>query len=204
MIAPLDELRLSHPDLLAPQKLWSRAEILRLPSPVPKRPGVYAWYFKQIPPGVAAANCISVNGLTLLYIGISPKAPPKNGRPASRQTLHSRLGYHMQGNAEGSTLRLTLGCLLSTELGLQLRRVGSGNRLTFCDGEKRISDWLAENAFVAWEVCSEPWLLEEQLIRTLDLPLNLDQNAVHPFCSKLAEIRKLARDTARESPVWLP
>ena len=31
----------------------------------------------------------------------------------------------MRGNAEGSTLRLTLGCLLAGELGLQLRRVGT-------------------------------------------------------------------------------
>jgi hypothetical protein len=29
----------------------------------------------------------------------------------------------MRGNAEGSTLRLTLGCLLSEQLGIELRRV---------------------------------------------------------------------------------
>src|ERR1700722_7026268 len=54
------------------------------------------------------------------------------------------------GNAEGSTLRLTLGCLLAGELGLELRRGGSGGRLTFCDGEARLSGWLAENALVTW------------------------------------------------------
>jgi len=31
----LDELRLAHPDLLAPQKVWSREEVLRSPSAVP-------------------------------------------------------------------------------------------------------------------------------------------------------------------------
>lgn len=30
----------------------------------------------------------------------------------------------------GSTLRLTLGCLLAEQLGIQLRRVGSGARVT--------------------------------------------------------------------------
>jgi hypothetical protein len=35
--------------------------------------------------------------------------------------------YHYRGNTAGSTLRLTLGCLL----GLELRRVGSGKRMTF-------------------------------------------------------------------------
>jgi hypothetical protein len=34
----------------------------------------------------------------------------------------------MQGTAEGSTLRLTLGYLLAEELGLHLRRVVSGKR----------------------------------------------------------------------------
>jgi hypothetical protein len=82
----------------------------------------------------------------LLYVGISPKAPAANGRTPSRQNLRTRLRYHMRGNAEGSTLRLTLGCLLADELGLHLRRVGSGKRFTFCDGEKRLSDWLVENA----------------------------------------------------------
>jgi hypothetical protein len=52
----------------------------------------------------------------------------------------SRNRYHYRGNAEGSTLRLTLGCLLSSSLGLRLRRVGSGKRLTFADGEARLSE----------------------------------------------------------------
>ena len=99
-------------------------------------------------------------------------------------------------------MRLTLGCLLSEELGLQLRRVGSGKRFTFCDGEKRLSEWLAENAFVAWEVTPEPWLLEEALINAVPLPLNLGQNASQAFCSTLAGIRRTARDHARALPVW--
>ncbi|WP_420481527.1 GIY-YIG nuclease family protein [Actinopolymorpha pittospori] len=36
----------------------------------------------------------------------------------SSQNLRTRVCYHFRGNAEGSTLRLTLGCLL----GLELRR----------------------------------------------------------------------------------
>ncbi|MET9440781.1 GIY-YIG nuclease family protein [Streptomyces sp. NPDC006610] len=45
----------------------------------------------------------------------------------STQNLRKRVRYHYRGNAAGSTLRLTLGCLL----GLELRRVGSGKRMTF-------------------------------------------------------------------------
>jgi hypothetical protein len=200
----LQNLRRSYSNLLLPNKLWSRAEILSSPCPVPRSPGVYAWYFKQIPPHVPIADCLTIDGLTLLYIGISPKAPPMNGRPASRQTLRSRLRYHMCGNAEGSTLRLTIGCLLSKEIGLELRRVGSGKRLTFCQGEQVISEWLAVNAFVTWDECANPWVVEENLIRQLVLPLNLDQNDRHPFSRQLSEIRRVAREHVRQSSVWHP
>ena len=141
-------------------------------------------------------QAVTVEGLTLLYIGISPKAPPLNGRSPSRQNLRTRIRYHMQGNAEGSTLRLTLGCLL----GLQLRRVGSGRRLTFGVDEQRLSDWLAANARVTWEVCYQPWLLEPELIISIPLPLNLEGNS-HPFCHSLAEIRRSARRVARNLPI---
>lgn len=199
-----DELRRDYPDLLAPERLWSRAEVLTSPSPVPKSPGVYAWYFNRVPQRVPTADCLTVGGLTLLYVGISPKAPPTNGAQASRQTLRSRLQYHMRGNAEGSTLRLTLGCLLSEQLGLGLCRVGSGTRLTFCEGERRLSEWLAENAFVTWMTCPEPWVIEEELIRHVALPLNLDQNDGHLFHPVLTAIRKTARAAARQSAIWHP
>jgi hypothetical protein len=120
--------------------------------------------------------------MALLYVGISPKEPPRNGRPGSRQTLASRIRYHFRGNAEGSTLRLTFGCMLADDLGLELRRVGGGRRLTFTvEGERRLSEWMADHAFVAWVQSPQPWLLEVRLLRELVLPLNLGGNRHHPF-----------------------
>jgi hypothetical protein len=110
----------------------------------------------------------------------------------------------MRGNAEGSTLRLSLGCLLADQLGIELRRVGSGNRMTFSSGEERLSAWLADNARVAWNVCDEPWSLEEHLISTLDLPLNLDQNKANAFHVVLSEVRRSAKSTARTLAVLRP
>jgi hypothetical protein len=98
--------------LLNPTRLYSAEEIRSRKCPIPMSAGVYAWFFTAIPPGVPTENCEKWESATLLYIGISPKAPPKNGRPPSRQTIRSRVRYHYRGNAEGSTLRLTLGCLL--------------------------------------------------------------------------------------------
>jgi hypothetical protein len=188
--------------LVRPDRVWSRAEVLGRPSPVPAVAGTYAWYFKQLPAAIDTTRCSSWASLTLLYVGISPKAPPASGVGASQQNLRRRLRQHYAGNAYGSTLRLTLGCLLVDQLGLVLRRVGSGTRLTFADGEARLSQWMADNAFVCWVAQERPWELEDALVKILDLPLNLQGNDRHPFRASLRGARATARDHARALPVW--
>jgi hypothetical protein len=187
--------------LVQPTRLWSRDEVLARPSPVPSRPGVYGWFFSELPWPIDTAQCVTLDGCTLLYGGIAPKAPPANGRPASQQSLRQRIRYHYTGNAAGSTLRLTLGCLLAERLGIQLRRVGSGRRLTFAAGEAKLSAWMAANAYVTWVETEGPWLAEQQLIASVNLPLNLDQNRHHAFHQQLTKVRADARMTARMLPV---
>jgi len=166
----------------------------RLP---PRIPGVYAWFFRTAPPGVPCEGCVTRHGFTLLYVGISP------GRRVSREHLRSRIRYHFRGNAEGSTLRLSLGCLLAPLLGTTLLRVGSGRRLTFGPAEGRLTEWIAQNGRVAWVETEQPHALETELIRTLALPLNLDQNR-HAFCAMLRGRRDDARKRARQLPVESP
>ena len=62
---------------------------------------------------VLGVDCLGCGEFRLLYVGISPSASPTNGKGPSRQNLYHRVRYHMQGNAEGSTLRLSLGCVFS-------------------------------------------------------------------------------------------
>jgi hypothetical protein len=187
--------------LVAPDRLWSRSETLVRPCPVPREPGVYAWFFREVPPGVPADGCVVRTGRTLLYLGISPGRPPANGKPPSRQRLANRIRYHFTGNAEGSTLRLTLGCLLADMLGIELRRVGSGKRMHFGPGEARLSEWMGKNAEVVWTQHAAPWELEAELIAELSLPLNLAQNVRHPFHPALSEIRQAAKVRARNLPI---
>lgn len=190
-------------ELLQPTRLWSRAEVLARPCPVPRAAGVYAWYFRGLD-RVPATECVACGDFRLLYVGISPSAPPVNGKSPSRQNLYQRVRYHMQGNAEGSTLRLSLGCLLADELGIELRRVGSGNRMTFSSGEQRLSEWLADSARVVWTVYDQPRELEERLIQQCNLPINLDQNRNHAFHAELSELRRKAKRKARKLPVVAP
>jgi hypothetical protein len=191
------------PPLLVPTtNLLSAGDVLTRPSRLPSEPGVYGWWFRRVPSGVPVEGCRRHDSLTLLYVGISPKAPPKNGAAASRQNLRKRAGQHYRGNAAGSTLRLTLGCLLADELGIQLRRVGPRDRMTFTrPGEAILSAWMKENAYVSYQVELEPWQVEDQLIAEEVLPLNLRDNGHHPFHARLSEQRAMARTTARSLPI---
>jgi hypothetical protein len=87
---------------------------------------------------------------------------------------------------------------LAKKLQIELRRVGSGKRMTFETGEAKLSEWMAENAFVASHVCDRPWELEKRLIASVCLTLNLDQNRNHTFHAELSACRRAAKLRARE------
>jgi hypothetical protein len=174
--------------LQQPARLWTRSEVLERPSPIPTVSGIYGWHFREPPAAGLDAD-------RLLYVGIAPRLMRTR---SSTQQLRRRIRYHFRGNAEGSTLRLTLGCLL----GLELRRVGSGTRMTFGPaGEAALSEWMSANARVCWHLCTAPWTIEANVIGLADLPLNLDRNRHHPFHSQLTWLRAEARARARTLPV---
>lgn len=157
-------------------------------------PGVYAWYFDQAPDAIPLTGCVKRGNAHLLYVGISP------GRTPSKQNLRTRIRYHFRGNAEGSTLRLTLGCLLD-ELDTVLRRVGSGRRKTFGPHEVNLTAWMAEHARVSWVVTHNPKELETRLIRSVYVPLNLDENDQCVFHATLSDIRASARARSLSLPI---
>jgi hypothetical protein len=186
---------------LSPPRVFSRDEVLSRPSPVPAASGVYGWWFRDAPAQIDTTECRKRDNLALLYVGISPRRPPRSGQAASQQNMRTRLWMHYAGNAEGSTLRKTLGCLLAEQLGIQLRRVGSGRRRTFADGERLLSAWMSQNAFVSWLIYERPWKLEHDLITTVDLPLNLESNTAHRFHPELTQVRARCVAQANELPV---
>ena len=87
------------------------------------------------------------------------------------------------------------------ELDIELRRVGSGKRMTFAEGEAVLSQWMADNAFVCWQQDDAPWVRERELIEELSLPLNLDGNKSNPFAATVSGLRRSAREVARQLPV---
>lgn len=60
---------------------------------------------------------------------------------------------------------------------------------------------MAEHARVAFVFDDEPWLLQDELIRTKMLPLNIADNAHNPYHPTLRAHRAKHRLKARELPI---
>ncbi|MHC1473152.1 GIY-YIG nuclease family protein, partial [Klebsiella pneumoniae] len=58
-------------------------------------------------------------------------------------------------------------------------------------GEQWLDRWMDKNARVYWIEDDEPWVLEEMLIATISLPLNLQGNK-HTFKPILSSMRSKA------------
>ena len=185
---------------------FTREQVFTEPSPVPNAPGAYGWWFRAVPAAVDTTGCEVRDELTLLHVGISPTPPSANGKKPVSQDLHKRIRYHFggaRGNADGSSLRKTLGVLLAGELGLELRRVGSGKQTTLAGGEAILNQWLAENALVSWVVRPEPWLFEDELTADLVLPLNLQgDSAFHQELKRLRREAVLKANKLRVLKEW--
>ncbi|MGE0601202.1 MAG: GIY-YIG nuclease family protein [Dehalococcoidia bacterium] len=169
--------------------MWARTELLSEPSSIPRAQGIYGWYFDE-PPHPACTNVGTVvNGWSLLYVGIAP------GRVGSTSNLRTRLRSHLKGNARGSTLRLTLGCLLAERLGL--RPVARSGGLHFGSGEDAISAWLGSHARVSWVELDNPWTVEADVVKRIGAPLNRQHNETHEFYPILGTLRRAMKDSLR-------
>lgn len=185
--------------ILHPVRLVTSMDALSRSTPIPKSPGVYGWYFDAAPGGVPIDDGHRLGGRVLLYSGISPRRPRDSDGRASAGHLRKRIRNHYKGDASRSTLRLSLGSLLSGELGISLQVAKSSPRFTFGEGEQLLSEWMSVHTRVCWAEHPEPWLVEDALIATVPLKLNLDGNASGDFFMSLKAARKSQRDHALAS-----
>jgi hypothetical protein len=181
---PFDEFTRA---LTSPKRLYPPSKVLATIDPDIK--GVYAWWFRNNTlPHVPLHGTRKFRAMSLLYVGTGPSSS------TSRQFLRDRLKDHIGNDATRSTLRRSLGSLMAERLKLEFEviRVSGRTRCHFGlgSGENDLSDWMEKNARVSWVICDRPWLLETHLIRNLSLPLNLKNNAQHPFRQTLYGLRR--------------
>jgi hypothetical protein len=159
---------------------------------LPAGPGFYCWWSQW----GAIADLPHVphpldDGLSLLYVGISP------ARESSRQTVRSRvLGNHLNGNVGSSTFRFVLAALLLDALELHPYLRGTKVALG-ADDNARLSGWQRQHLLLTWCVRERPWEIEGEVIARLGPPLNSAANADHAFYPVVraarAEFRRRAR-----------
>jgi hypothetical protein len=150
--------------------------------------GLYVWHVD-----VAGAKQLSA-GLThpvlpgRIYVGQAGATSP--GRTSSSATLKSRIGgNHLNGTIGGSTFRLSLAAILSSELGLEKTAAAALSR----ESEAQLSEWMRAHLAAAIFAIPDRSLIgsiEEAVVGTLDPPLNLQHCEPSPFREHLRQLRK--------------
>ena len=113
----------------------------------------------------------------LLYIG------------ASIDPLRRRVLTHLTGNSKGSSLRMTLGALLTEELLLDPIAGPSRGYYDFGHGEARLSEWIVRSTRIGFYPSDDPYDLERHILQSVPLPLNIDQRKKHRFSRYLLMLR---------------
>ena len=172
-------------------KLYSREEILNNNSLIPAENGFYVWFFSHVPKQIPLEKSFKRDGYTLLFLG---SVPSKKGSSSNLRT--SIVNQHLKGNVYDSTLRFSLACLLKEKLNISFNKHGS--RIFIGDDEELIDEWLNKNARIAYLVDEEPWIDKVEMIKELNLPLNIEHNQEHTFYATLKKLRLDVKKDAKE------
>jgi hypothetical protein len=153
---------------------------------VPAQAGVYGWWFDQALGNLSEGSHVR-NGLHLLYVGIAPGAPPKDG--VKPRTLRDRLLNHCRGPLATSTLRRTLAALLKDEEHLSIDRTEAGKLRMSLEDEAKLTRWMSEHARITWLTTPAPRLAEKELLEHGPrLPLNI-RGSSDPYRKELSGLR---------------
>lgn len=155
---------------------------------VATNPGLYSWWADETARHLIG-EVLRCDIPPLIYAGQSGATKWPSGKRSSA-TLDSRIrGNHINGNAFSSTFRLTVSAILMEPLKL---RVAKPYRLHPRDREQ-VSNWIREHLKVAIASYADRDSLrdlEEQLLESLDPPLNLQGMQLTPTRSRLSDLRK--------------
>ena len=179
--------------LTKPEELYSYSQI----HDIPQTSGIYAWYFKELPPHVPNDTKYQIKKdgmiLHLLYVG-------------EATNLHDRIRGHYGGNPRSSTLSKSLGVLLYGENStpLEMRSLNKPYKYFILPNYKEpLKKWIKESAFVCWAEHKDAdkkirKKTETELMELVLPPLNI-QDGTHPFSCDLSKMRCKAELKARKA-----
>ena len=160
---------------------------------LPNSPGLYFWYFQNIDEIFSEEqteklyfdSVKKINGYFLLYIGI-----------AVGQSIKQRITDKHLNSAHVSTLRHSIGVLLANKARLKPSLTAEAGKFALDKDwgvEKRITEYIKENAKISWIIDENPNRLETLFLnnyKRYSFPLNINKNRNHPFCEILMNLRK--------------
>lgn len=161
------------------------------PQEIPTGAGNYILVFREgrsLPDTGLHVQMAKFRGMDILYTGV---AGPSSG-------LRRRITWaHFGNNAGRSTLRLSLGVLLGfTPIPRDTKNPGNGH-VRFCpDEEARLTAWMKDNLLVYYFSNDSYEEMEDEMIATLNPPLNLSKNA-NPVNSEIRALISLRRSNGR-------
>lgn len=161
------------------------------PQEIPTGAGNYILVFREgrsLPDAGLHVQMAKFRGMDILYTGV---AGPSSG-------LRRRITWgHFGNNAGRSTLRLSLGVLLGfTPIPRDTKNPGNGH-VRFCpDEEACLTAWMKDNLLVYYFSNDSYEEMEDEMIATLNPPLNLSKNA-NPVNSEIRALISLRRSNGR-------
>lgn len=146
---------------------------------VPRAPGVYAFYARDLPDALAPFATAG-RELNTLYVG------------QTNDDLSKRIEHHLFRDARVSTLRGSLGLLAQVAFELELIRIPGQRYFCFRD-ETPITEWLAQHALIGYSVQANPIASEAAWLAIQPGLLNLNGC---PSTLLSEKIRLLRRDAS--------
>jgi hypothetical protein len=179
--------------IIKPEKTQSLDEKFQLFDPtkntseqIPDNPGNYIVCLRKgskLPDVGIECELKIYQGFKVIYTGIAGKSLRKRDY---RQ--------HFTGNNAGSsTLRKSLGSLFGYPKIARDKNADNGKTKFNLSDEIRLSEWMLKNLLLYFKTNSNPDELENELISTLNPPLNLSKNKNFinlEFRKRLSELRK--------------
>lgn len=166
----------------------SARTLLLNPDKAPNLPGAYAFFF--------AGGKRLLEECTYFDLGGSP--------PLSlRRTVHlytgaamglkDRLQQHLRSDITSSSLRRSLLAVEQRRQAISL----SGTAVCQVKGERSLTVWLSENAWILIGLTDDPFGLERQILSNHASPFNIAYRRQTPFARVLSEWRQAAFPASR-------